>query len=88
MTNKFVIGMDRIHFAIRLSTFAMIFLVAPAALAQAPYPSQQIKIICPFPAGGGTDLTVTPTTPSLRDTPPRAGGELRAPGQPAYSSRP
>jgi tripartite-type tricarboxylate transporter receptor subunit TctC len=29
----------------------------PAALAQAPYPSQQIRIICPFPAGGGTDLT-------------------------------
>jgi tripartite-type tricarboxylate transporter receptor subunit TctC len=26
-------------------------------LAQAPYPSQQIKIFCPFPAGGGTDLT-------------------------------
>ncbi len=25
--------------------------------AQAPYPSQPIKIICPFPAGGGTDLT-------------------------------
>jgi tripartite-type tricarboxylate transporter receptor subunit TctC len=36
---------------------AALLLVAPAALAQAPYPSQQIKIICPFPAGGGTDLT-------------------------------
>jgi tripartite-type tricarboxylate transporter receptor subunit TctC len=30
---------------------------APAAFAQAPYPNQQIKIVCPFPAGGGTDLT-------------------------------
>jgi tripartite-type tricarboxylate transporter receptor subunit TctC len=29
----------------------------PAAFAQAPYPTQQIRIICPFPAGGGTDLT-------------------------------
>jgi tripartite-type tricarboxylate transporter receptor subunit TctC len=29
----------------------------PAALAQAPYPSQQVKIVCAFPAGGGTDLT-------------------------------
>lgn len=29
----------------------------PASLAQAPYPNQQIRIICPFPAGGGTDLT-------------------------------
>lgn len=25
--------------------------------AQATYPTQQIRIICPFPAGGGTDLT-------------------------------
>lgn len=30
---------------------------APASLAQAPYPTQQIRIICAFPAGGGTDLT-------------------------------
>ena len=28
-----------------------------AAFAQAQYPTQQIRIICPFPAGGGTDLT-------------------------------
>jgi tripartite-type tricarboxylate transporter receptor subunit TctC len=26
-------------------------------LAQAQYPRQPIKIVCPFPAGGGTDLT-------------------------------
>jgi tripartite-type tricarboxylate transporter receptor subunit TctC len=30
--------------------------VLPVAMAQ-QYPTQQIKIICPFPAGGGTDLT-------------------------------
>ena len=29
----------------------------PTSFAQAPYPSQQIRIICAFPAGGGTDLT-------------------------------
>jgi tripartite-type tricarboxylate transporter receptor subunit TctC len=29
----------------------------PAAYGQGEYPSQQIRIICPFPAGGGTDLT-------------------------------
>lgn len=28
-----------------------------ASLAQAPYPKQPIKIICAFPAGGGTDIT-------------------------------
>jgi tripartite-type tricarboxylate transporter receptor subunit TctC len=37
--------------ALLLATFI------PSAAAQAPYPSQQIRIICPFPAGGGTDLT-------------------------------
>src|SRR5688572_26394103 len=40
--------------------FCAAFLIAagiPAAQAQAPYPSQQVRIICPFPAGGGTDLT-------------------------------
>lgn len=35
---------------------AILFLPLPAA-AQAPYPAQQIRILCPFPAGGGTDLT-------------------------------
>jgi tripartite-type tricarboxylate transporter receptor subunit TctC len=28
-----------------------------SAHAQSAYPSQQIRIICPFPAGGGTDLS-------------------------------
>jgi tripartite-type tricarboxylate transporter receptor subunit TctC len=37
--------------------YAAFSVAAPAALAQAPYPNQQIRIICPFPAGGGTDLT-------------------------------
>ena len=46
------------HAVIARWTAAFIFATAmSAALAQAPYPSQQIRIICPFPAGGGTDLT-------------------------------
>jgi tripartite-type tricarboxylate transporter receptor subunit TctC len=37
---------------------ALALLVAGgAAHAQQPYPAQQIRIICAFPAGGGTDLT-------------------------------
>ena len=37
---------------------ACLFGVAvPVSFAQAPYPIQQIRIICAFPAGGGTDLT-------------------------------
>src|SRR6202008_4236780 len=40
-----------------LCVTALLLAAAPAALAQTPYPSQQIRIVCPFPAGGGTDLT-------------------------------
>jgi len=37
---------------------ALLLAVSTApAQAQAPYPSQPVRIICPFPAGGGTDLT-------------------------------
>ena len=36
---------------------AAMFAIAGGAHAQAPYPSQQIRIVCAFPAGGGTDLT-------------------------------
>ena len=42
----------------RMARFAVVLaLAAFAAAAQTPYPSQQIRILCPFPAGGGTDLT-------------------------------
>ena len=37
---------------------ALALLLAGGAVhAQQPYPAQQIRIICAFPAGGGTDLT-------------------------------
>lgn len=37
---------------------ALLFAAASTSgFAQAPYPSQQIRIVCAFPAGGGTDLT-------------------------------
>ena len=36
---------------------ALFATAAPASFAQAQYPGQQIRIICAFPAGGGTDLT-------------------------------
>ena len=40
-----------------LHAAAFLIATASSALAQAPYPSQQLRIICPFPAGGGTDIT-------------------------------
>jgi tripartite-type tricarboxylate transporter receptor subunit TctC len=41
----------------RVAIACALALAAPIAFAQAPYPNQQIRIICAFPAGGGTDLT-------------------------------
>jgi tripartite-type tricarboxylate transporter receptor subunit TctC len=42
----------------RTCAVAVVFLLLTGySAAQAPYPSQQVRIICAFPAGGGTDLT-------------------------------
>jgi len=43
--------------AIHLTSTGLALAASGIALAQTPYPTQQIRIICPFPAGGGTDLT-------------------------------
>jgi tripartite-type tricarboxylate transporter receptor subunit TctC len=43
--------------SLRVVTAMLAAVAAPCALAQAPYPNQQVRIICAFPAGGGTDLT-------------------------------
>ena len=46
--------------AVRVSIAGVLLVAGVAAShAQVPssYPNQQIRIICPFPAGGGTDLT-------------------------------
>jgi len=42
---------------LRLCAAALLAAAASSGYAQAPYPGQSVKIICPFPAGGGTDLT-------------------------------
>ena len=42
--------------------------VPGAGIAQEPYPNQQIKIIVPFPAGGGTDITARLLGEQLRRT--------------------
>lgn len=43
--------------ASRIVSTGLAWAASGIALAQSPYPTQQIRIICPFPAGGGTDLT-------------------------------
>jgi tripartite-type tricarboxylate transporter receptor subunit TctC len=48
----------KVAYAAHVCAAAILFAAAvPAGLAQGPYATQQIKIICAFPAGGGTDLT-------------------------------
>src|SRR5262245_66337247 len=49
----------RIHFAQLSATLALVAALPAAALAQMPaqpWPQRPIKMIVPFPAGGGTDF--------------------------------
>src|SRR5262249_42517285 len=49
----------RIHFAKLAATLALVAALPAAALAQMPaqpWPQRPIKMIVPFPAGGGTDF--------------------------------
>src|SRR5688572_30487348 len=48
----------RLHVLAQVCAASSLFAAYTAPVgAQAPYPAQQIRIVCPFPAGGGTDLT-------------------------------
>src|SRR5882757_11570373 len=39
-----------------LRAFAALLLLAAPCFAQAPYPSKQVRIVVPFPAGGSADI--------------------------------
>ena len=45
----------------------MLAAVTSIAFAQAPYPNQQVRIICAFPAGGGTDTFARPIAARVSD---------------------
>lgn len=61
--------------------------LAPTALAQAPYPSKPIRLVVPFPPGGGADSLARAVTPKASDllgqpivieNKPGAGGNIGA----------
>jgi len=56
------------HRLLRFTSAAAAALLATAGSAQDQYPSQQIKIIVPFSAGGGTDLTARLIGEQMRRT--------------------
>jgi tripartite-type tricarboxylate transporter receptor subunit TctC len=50
----------------RLAGACALFVCAAAAQAQSPYPSQPIKVIVPFPPGGGTDIVTRMVLDKIR----------------------
>src|SRR6185295_10644878 len=52
---------------------AVAVLAAPAAGAAADYPSRPIRVVVPYPAGGGLDLVLRAMTPGLTE---RLGQQL------------
>lgn len=80
--------MNRFNRRKTLATLAgMAMLAAGAAHAQAPYPSQPIKFIVPYPAGGATDALARMVAQKLQDSwqqsvvvenKPGAGGTIGA----------
>jgi tripartite-type tricarboxylate transporter receptor subunit TctC len=53
--------------AFRLSTFALLLVIAAPALAQQPYPSKTVRIVSPFPPGGGNDALCRIVAPKLSE---------------------
>ena len=47
------------------------------AFAQTPYPSRNITMIVPFPAGGQADLAARPVAPADRSAMPRRRARSR-----------
>jgi tripartite-type tricarboxylate transporter receptor subunit TctC len=69
----------------RMWIFAALFACAASAQAQQPYPSQPIRLVVPWPAGGGVDTTARQIAqplseklgqPIVIDNKPGAGGNI------------
>lgn len=52
--------------AVLLTSLPLAFFSFPAAAQQAPWPSQPIKLVVPFPPGGGTDVLARMLADKLR----------------------
>ena len=76
--------MKRLVLAVLFATFGAIL---PSAATAQVFPSKPIRIICPFPPGGGVDITARAIghelskalgQPVVIENKPGAGGKLRA----------
>src|ERR1041384_251532 len=61
-------GMEKMRNAVVAFLFGLALAVSSAVRAQTDdYPSRTITFICPFPAGGGTDILVRLLAAELQD---------------------
>ncbi len=81
------VSLSKRAIAAMLSTAAFAFVVAPAAQAQSAYPERPVRLVVPFPAGGGADnlaRAIAPKAaqllgqPIVIDNRPGAGGNIGA----------
>jgi tripartite-type tricarboxylate transporter receptor subunit TctC len=70
---------------LRAASTCVLVLASTAALAQADYPNQTIRVVVPFPPGGGTDIVARTISEKIRaatgwtlvvDNKPGAGGNI------------
>ena len=59
-----------------LAALAAAPLVSMARAQRAPFPTRAIRVIVPFPAGGGVDVFARPLAPALSEV--LGVGEVRA----------
>ena len=60
-------GMSRRGFVAGTSVFGLASGLAPAIVRAQDFPAKQVRVVVPYPAGGGTDLVARLIVPRLAD---------------------